>query len=328
MDISNTRLKELLNKYLEGSASDEEIREVDDWYKSFESHAGLTEQLNTDQRTALEQLLFLRISRQAGLDQPEAKVIRPRFRDWWAAAGIVLLLAAGGIYFALNQGRTHEAQSVMITETADKGNIKKIALPDGSTIWLNIDSKLRYAQQNDREVWLDGEGYFEITPQAGKQFLVHTGKLDVQVLGTSFNIDAYTPGEFVMVTVASGKVAVSNEKNAAITLTANQQAIYQATADKIEKYDVSATDAGAWKEGILVFKNASFRSIARKLERRYDVRIRFDGSRTANVLLSARFGKDQPLKDILRMLCDIYGFNYRQQPGSNEYLIYDDQPHQ
>jgi ferric-dicitrate binding protein FerR (iron transport regulator) len=328
MDISNTRLKELLNKYLEGAASDDEIRQVDDWYRSFESHAGLTEQLNADQRTALEQLLFLRISRQAGLDQPSAKVVKAPFRIWWAAAGIVLLLAAAGMYFFLNQKGVHKEQPVMITEAANKGSIKKIVLPDGSTIWLNFDSKLRYAQQHDREVWLDGEGYFEIAPLADKQFLVHAGKLDVQVLGTSFNVDAYAPGESIMVTVASGKVAIGNKEQEAVTLTANQEAVYKPDLGKIEKYDVGAIDASAWKEGILVFKNASFRSIARKLERRFDVRIRFDGSRTANALLSARFDKDQSLKDILRMLCDIYGFNYRQETGSNEYLIYDDQPHQ
>lgn len=321
-------MKELLNKYLEGSASEDEIRQVDDWYKSFESHPGLTEQLNADQRTALEQLLFLRISRQAGLDQPSTKVVKAPFRIWWAAAGIVLLLAAGGIYFFLNQNGVRKEQAVMITEAADKRSIKKIVLPDGSAIWLNFDSKLRYAQQNDREVWLDGEGYFEITPQQGKQFLVHAGKLDVLVLGTSFNVDAYTPAESVMVTVASGKVSIGNEQQGAVTLTADQEAVYKPDLGKIEKYDVGPTDASAWKEGILVFKNASFRSIARRLERRYDVRIRFDGSRTANALLSARFGKEQSLKDILRMLCDIYGFNYRQEPGSNEYLIYDDQPHQ
>lgn len=321
-------MKELLNKYLEGSASEEEIRQVDDWYKSFESHPGLTEQLNADQRTALEQLLFLRISRQAGLDQPSAKVVKVPFRIWWAAAGIVLLLAAAGIYFVLNQNGVRKERSVMITEAADKGSIKKIVLPDGSAIWLNFDSKLRYAQQNDREVWLDGEGYFEIAPQQGKQFLVHAGKLDVLVLGTSFNVDAYTPAESVMVTVASGKVSIGNGQQGAVTLTADQEAVYKPDLGKIEKYDVGPTDVSAWKEGILVFKNASFRSIARRLERRYDVRIRFDGSRTANALLSARFGKEQSLKDILRMLCDIYGFNYRQEPGSNEYLIYDDQPHQ
>ncbi len=327
MDISNTRLRELLDKYLEGTASEEEIGEVDNWYKSFDAHAGLTEQLSPDQRTALEQLLFLRISRQAGLDQPTTKVVKAPFRIWWAAAGIAVLLAAGGIYFALNK-RTPQVQYTMVTEKAEKGNIKKIVLPDGSTIWLNYETQLRYAQQNDREVWLEGEGYFEIAPQADKQFLVHSGKLDVQVLGTSFNIDAYAPADSVMVTVTSGKVAVSHEKSEAVTLTADQLAVYQAAAGRIEKYDTGATDASAWRQGLLVFKNASFRSIGRKLERRYDVRIRFDGNRTASAQLSASFGREQPLKDILRMLCDIYGFNYRQQPGTNEYLIYDDQPHQ
>jgi ferric-dicitrate binding protein FerR (iron transport regulator) len=325
MDISNTRLKELLNKYLEGTASAEEIREVDDWYRSFEQHKGLTEQLSAEQRAALEQLLFLRISGDIAEAAP-AKVIRGRFRYWWAAAGIVLLLAAGGAYFALQRRPAPAAASlVMVTEKADSKSIKKIALPDGTVIWLNFGSEVRYAEQKGREVWLAGEAYFEVAPQQGKDFVVHSGKLDVQVLGTSFNVDAYSPGESVTVTVASGKVAVGKEADK-ITLTANQQALYQAAADKIEKYEISAADFSAWRQGQLVFRKASFRSIGQKLEHRYNVRIRFDAEPTANALLSARFDGNVPLKDILGMLCDIYGFSYRQGPGGNEYLIYNDQP--
>lgn len=326
MDISNTRLKELLDKYLEGTATEEEIRVVDDWYQSFGSHPGLSQQLSPDQRAALEQLLFWRISRQAGLEQRVIKVMRPWFRSWWAAAGIVLLLGAAGLYVIRPQIVKPRAEVVMVTEQADRGNIKKIALPDGSIIWLNFDSKLRYAQDNDREIWLEGEGYFEVAPRADKQFVVHSGKLDVQVLGTSFNIEAYTPVESVTVTVASGKVAVSHEKEAAITLTANQQAVYQ--GGRLEKHETAVTDISAWTQGMLVFKNARFRDIAPKLERRFNVRIRFDGDRTGNALLTGSFNREQSLNEILRMLCDICGFSYRQEKSSKEYLIYDDQPHQ
>ncbi len=324
MDISNTRLKELLNKYLAGTASEEEVREVDDWYQSFGDHAGLTEQLSPGQRAALEQLLFLRISGDIAEAAPAAKVIRGRFRYWWAAAGIVLLL--GAAYLAMQRTTAPVIAPVaMVIEKADSGAIKKIALPDGTVIWLNFGSQLRYPQQEGREVWLEGEAYFEVAPQQGKHFLVHSGKLDVQVLGTSFNVDAYAPGESVTVTVASGKVAVGNEGNKGITLNANQQALYQAAADKIEKYEISAADFSAWRQGQLVFRKTSFRSIGRKLEHRYNVQIRFDTAPTADALLTARFDSNVALKDILGMLCDIYGFSYRQEPGGKEYLIYDNQ---
>ncbi|TWV95073.1 FecR domain-containing protein [Chitinophaga pinensis] len=327
MDISNTRLKELLDKYLEGTASAEEISEVDAWYASFGTHKGFTEQLSADQRVALEQLLFSRIHREISQAEAPLRVVRSRARYWWAAASIAVLLAAGGVYYAINRSTASVSAGMMITETAEKGSIRKITLPDSSIIWLNADSKIRYAKQYGREIWLEGEGYFEIAPRQEEGFLVHTGQLDVQVLGTSFNVDAYAPADSVTVTVSSGKVAVRTEKNTDVAVGADQQAVYQATAGKINRYDISAADFGVWREGLLVFKNASFESIARTLERRYKAHISFDGQKTASALLSARFGKDEPLKDILRMLCDIYGFNYRQEPGCEEYLVYDAQPH-
>lgn len=324
--MNKTRLQELLNKYLDGTASAAEIREVDDWYRSFDDHAGLTQQLSAEQLAGLEQLLFLRISREIEKAGPPARVIGASFRYWWAAASVAALLIAGGVYFARTRTAQPDAVMATLTEQTGRSSIKKIALPDGTTVWLNFDSKIKYAAKEGREVWLEGEGYFEVAPREGKTFLVHAGTLDVNVLGTSFNIDAYTPGETVTVTVASGKVAVGAGDAARTTLAANQQAVYQAAAGKIEKSDISAADFSAWRQGQLVFKKAMFSTIAQKLERRYNVRIRFSGEHIANALLTARFDENVPLKDVLAMLCDIYGFNYRQETGKNEYLIYDGQP--
>ncbi|WP_346316161.1 FecR domain-containing protein [Chitinophaga sp. YIM B06452] len=324
--MNNTRLKELLNKYLDGAATAAEIREVDDWYQSFDRDRGLTEQLNAEQVAALEQLLFLRVSREIEKAGPGMRVIKPAFRYWWAAAGVAVLLALGGIYFIRERAVQPETAAVTLSEQTGRSSIKKIALPDGTMVWLNFDSKIRYAEQQGREVWLEGEGYFEVAPQQGKAFLVHAGKLDVRVLGTSFNIDAYTPGKTVTVTVAGGKVAVGSDKAARATLAANQQAVYHAAANKIETGEITAADFSAWRQGQLVFKKAMFSDIAQKLERRYNVRIRFAGEHIANALLTARFDENVPLKDVLDMLCDIYGFSYRQEPGKEEYLVYDGQP--
>lgn len=325
--MNNTRLKELLNKYLEGTASATEIREVDLWYQSFEGDKGLTEQLNAEQLAALEQLFFLRVSRNIELAGTRGKVIKTSFRYWWAAASVIVLLAAGGLfYFTGNRAGKQDTIVEVLSEQTGRSSIKKIALPDGTTVWLNFDSKIRYSAKEGREVWLEGEGYFEVVPQQGKTFLVHAGSLDVNVLGTSFNIEAYTPEKTVKVTVASGKVAVGNEKAAGTTLIANQQAVYNALDGNIETSGVVAVDFTAWRQGQLVFKKATFRDIGRQLERRYDVRVRFSSERIANSLLTARFDENVPLKEVLRMLCDIYGFSYRKEPGKEEYLIYDGQP--
>ena len=326
MDMNNDRLKALLSKYLDGAATEAEIQEVDDWYRSFEGHAGITEQLSAEERNALEQLLFLRISHGIAEASAAGKLVKAPFRYWWAAASIVVLMLAGGIYFASRQGARPDTALAAITAQADRSGIKKIALPDGTLIWLNFDSKVRYTQADNRELWLEGEGYFEVAPQQGKAFLVHAGKLDVAVLGTSFNIDAYTPGASITVTVSAGKVSVGNEQNTGIAISANQQAIYQNEGNKIDTTAINAADFNAWREGQLVFRNLTFGNIAQRLERAYNVRIRFATPAIANALLTARFDRNTALKDILKMLCDIYGFSYREAPGGNEYLVYEDQP--
>ena len=322
--MNNTRLKELLDKYLDGAASAAEVREIDDWYRSFDDHAGLTGQLDAGQLAALEQLLFLRVSKGIEEATPAPRIIRTSSRYWWAAASIATLLIAGGIYFATERKTPVETAAVTFSEQTARGSIKKIALPDGTVVWLNFDSKIRYAAQQGREVWLEGEGYFEVAPQQGETFLVHAGALDVNVLGTSFNVDAYAPDGQVTVTVASGKVAVGNENTARATLAANQQAVYLAAANTIETNEITAGDFSAWRQGQLVFRKAMFSHIAQKLERRYNARIGFAQEHIAKALLTARFDENVPLKDVLDMLCDIYGFSYRQEPGKNEYVIYDD----
>src|ERR1044072_684003 len=245
MDMNNDRLKALLSKYLDGAATEAEIQEVDDWYRSFEGHAGITEQLSAEERNALEQLLFLRISHRIAEASAAGKLVKAPFLYWWAAASIVVLMLAGGIYFASRQGARPDTALAAITAQADRSGIKKIALPDGTLIWLNFDSNVRYTQADNRELWLEGEGYFEVAPQQGKAFLVHAGKLDVAVLGTSFNIDAYTPGASITVTVSAGKVSVGNEQTTGIAICANQQAIYQNEGNKIDTTAINAADFNA-----------------------------------------------------------------------------------
>ena len=105
-------------------------------------------------------------------------------------------------------------------------------------------------------------------------------------------------------------------------LLANQQPVYRAAENQLDVNSIAAADCSAWTQGQLVFKKAPFRDIAQKLERRYNVRIRFASEHIAGSVLTARFDANVPFKNVLGMLCDIYGFSYRQEPGRNEYLVY------
>lgn len=321
MEMNNNRLKELLHKYLEGTAAEQEIREVDDWYRSFDTHAGLTDQLTASEKDTLEQLLLFRI-RAAISEASPARVVRMGARRWVAAASVAVLLGAGGYYIAQH---LHTApQGIDLTETSGRGGIRKISLPDSSVVWLNFDSKVHFTQAGThapREVWLEGEGYFEVKPQDNNAFTVHAGKLDVQVLGTSFNVDAYSPSHAVTVTVLNGKVAVGGAGTSRTTLTADQQAIFTAATGSIATRATTAADCSAWTTGEMVFLNVTFQDIATRLERRYSAHIRFADATVANALLRGRFDEHEPLTDVLEKLCAIYGFKYKAEANAT-YVVY------
>jgi len=183
-----------------------------------------------------------------------------------------------------------------------KGGTYRVTLPDGTRVWLNAASALRYPAQftgNTREVELDGEGYFEVAKDAHRPFLVKSNGQVVRVLGTVFNINAYPDEAQVMTTLVEGAVAVGSNTAVAraslafVTLKPGQQAAFK--GGHIQVITVDASDYVAWKDGRFVFYNEPLPLVIKKLERWYDVSfehqelaagIEFWGSLSRNVMLS------------------------------------------
>lgn len=149
-------------------------------------------------------------------------------------------------------------------------------LADGTKVWVNSDTKLKYPVQfigNKREVYLEGEAYFEVKKDKRKPFIVKTyAGMDVEVLGTKFNVDAYKDNENIKTTLLSGKVRVSKDKESKI-LKPNQQAVFDRASNKIVKKEVDAYRFIAWKDGKFLFENERFEDIMIKLSRWYDVEV-------------------------------------------------------
>lgn len=325
--MNNTRLKELIAKYLDGKATDEEKQQVEAWYQSFEGEQGLTGQLGEEQQMALGRQLYENIDQDIGtLAGNRRQRVPIRYGRWLAAAGIALLIGLAGAWFTVrNTGKAPGL--ITATASTQEGMAKQFTLPDGSALWLNASSSMRFAQATSvngkREVWLEGEGYFDVAQQPEHPFIVHVGKLSVNVLGTSFNVDGYNPDSRIAVTVSSGKVAVGDQHNRENVLVRDEQVIYDALSGRFARNTVAARDITAWTSGQLVFRKLSFGDIAEKLERRYKVRIRFENDAVAACLLTASFDRQVLLEDVLAMLCRIYGYSWRRD-GANTYLILDD----
>jgi transmembrane sensor len=256
------------------------------------------------------------------------------------AASILLIVSVSTVsYFT---GKRSIASPLSYYEVnTPKGSKSQLTLPDGTKIWLNAGSKLKYPNKfihNQREVFLEGEGYFEVAKDASHPFIVHTSDISIKVLGTVFNVKSY-PGEgTIETTLVSGKVIIEgNQLNSETTikLEPNQKAIFLKKTGKLalsetEKKEIlksKAIDAGkinkmyvtenvktviytSWKDNLLVFDNESFENIALKIERRYGAVIRF----TDYKLKSYRFSGTFPEISIDRALNALQyasPFNYK-----------------
>lgn len=175
--------------------------------------------------------------------------------------------------------------SVVNTIQTPKGGKYQVRLPDGSKVWLNSASTLRYPTTfafNERKVHLKGEAYFEIAPNKKKPFRVESDNQVVEVLGTHFNINSYDDEDFVKTTLLEGSVKVIlNSKTNSITSTRflkpGEQSFTNSSRSAIRIENADTEKAIAWKNGYFKFKNTPIKEIMREIERWYDVELVYEG---------------------------------------------------
>ncbi|PWV56046.1 FecR family protein [Chitinophaga sp. S165] len=187
----------------------------------------------------------------------------------------------------------------------------KLLLSDGTEVWLNATSKLRFPFSfpgNKREVYLDGEAFFQVAKDDSKPFIVHTEQTDIQVLGTSFNVNAYNDGITKTALVSGSVVAKADGKE--VRLRPGQEAVYK--TDK--GYDVRSFDESevlAWMKGVYVFHNTSLLEIAHVIERWYGVQVVFDNKELSGKRFTGGLEKLQRLDYFLETLELIGDVHYR-----------------
>ncbi|MDD2798345.1 MAG: FecR family protein [Bacteroidales bacterium] len=189
----------------------------------------------------------------------------------WAAILILPLLSVLFTYYYLNGNQ----RNMPVKVYAQRGEKAIVSLPDGTKVWLNSESTVSYDNtfnHRNRKVSLVGEAYFEVRPDKTRPFIVETKALDVQALGTKFNVRAFDESNEVTVVLLSGKVKVYNEYNSAI-LMPNEAIRFNTISHSSVKSKVYAQDFTTWKDGVIRFNNEDFESIARTLSRIYNVNI-------------------------------------------------------
>jgi len=195
------------------------------------------------------------------------------------------------------------------------GKSSVVALADGTLINLNAGSSLRYPNgfkaEGNREVFLTGEAYFQVSHDAKRPFLVHTDDLEIEVLGTHFNVQAYADEKNSNTLLVNGVVQVKQKSNPedAVVLKPGMQASYTQGSKTLEIASVNTAPYIAWVKGQLYFDQADFPQIARILERKFDVQIQVNNTALKKEKFTAKF-KAESLEQILKSFNESYPFNY------------------
>lgn len=202
-----------------------------------------------------------------------------------------------------------EVASQQITITSQAGTITKLALPDGSKVYLNSGSTISYPTKFDghsRNVALTGEGYFEVVKNMKVPMVVSAGNVNLKVYGTSFNVNARLIENSVKVTLVEGSVALSSptgkiEGENEFFITPGQTATYNEDSKNLILQNEDTFFYTAWKDGVLIFRNNTFETVLKQLSYKFNVDIELRERSLASISLDATF-RDENINEILRLL--------------------------
>jgi len=262
-----------------------------------------TEQLRPDESDALYQ----QITENARFVQQPIHIKR----RWLSYAAVVLLLLATGAGAYLWFAPSRTTALVYKELTAPPGQRMQLKLADGSAVWLKAGSTLRYPASftgNTRELYLRGEGYFDVTHRDNQPFLVHTGGVTTKVLGTAFNIQAYD--QQLTVAVLNGKVSVAEGNTALGVIVANQILEYHPQSKQVALRDTITGNMVAWTKGELILDNVTMEEAAVTIGKWYNVAIVFADPELKTSRFSLSFLQGANIEEVMTMICQLNGFSY------------------
>ena len=301
-------INSLLDRYLSGNCSSEEKELIETWFEKSGRHEDEWSEMDETKREEWISNLFedIQTTISSG-NEPVIIVKRPFFRMWpAAAAAIALIVLCCFLYNVYLQKPDYTEIKVAVAHRTN------FVLSDGTVVWLNAGSSLKYPkrfQGKSREVFLNGEGFFEVSHNPDNPFIVHTGDVQTKVLGTVFNIKAYKEDNEVQVALLSGKVEMNGAKGAnskpkKLVIDPNQLGTYNKEhhiLGKTVKNDLEAYSA--WRNGRLIFDETPLSEVLKTLSRSYEISFNTDGGELSQCKITGTFNTKESIEQIIKSIC-------------------------
>lgn len=243
-----------------------------------------------------------------GLGRPAGRKTLPLRRVFMRVAAVALLavcISTLSIYTYRRTVDTGTQDAALCHIEVPLGSQTKLALPDGTVVRLNSGSTLSYASAfqsgEEREVFLQGEGYFEVEKNPQKPFIVHVNELGVKVLGTTFNVRGYEEDAVIKVCLVEGKVNVYrlDSTGEVIALNPGEQATYNKESHSMSHGRADTWQSTQWTTGRLSFVNARIPEILKEVERRYDVKFHIQSKQMEEEIFSGSISTKLSVDEIL-----------------------------
>jgi transmembrane sensor len=304
---------ELFRRYFSEQATPRERNSVETWEPLLDESALLNDQhldkeCDTDSvwKAIVHELKFDRQPKK-GLGRV-LSYGRP-YQRFAAAMLLFVFLGITAVYLVHRNSvnKSILAQTEVVFQTTND-QTRLLEFPDGTHIHLNRGTIIHYIQnaynKKLREVWLEGEAFFDVAKNPDKPFIIHTGEMTTTVRGTSFNVKAYPQLKENVVSVCTGRVEVSDSKEVLALLTPNKQVVFNTSNGICSTMEVDATDVVAWKSGALVFQRAGVDEIRLRLMQQFhlEVEIHDHALNDENCLLSSTFPANVSLYEVLDVL--------------------------
>lgn len=314
--------EDIINKYLTGQCSEEEIVEVNAWMKESEEnarqlfrmeeiyHLGKFNQYADRQQMArAEKQLYKKLDEEK---RKQNKILRMhRWMKYAAMIAVILVIGGGSGYWLYQNGNNQH----MMVAVANEGIVKEIILPDGTKVWLNNSATLKYPREfseKERNVYLDGEAYFEVTKNRHKPFTVQSDAMRVRVLGTTFNFKCDKNYRIAEVTLIEGEIEVKgNKEEGQIILAPGQRAELNKNNGRLTVKQVDAKMDAVWHDNLIPFQKADIFTISKALERFYDIKIILSPDMRADKTYSGVLKKKSTIESVLKSLQNSISIDYK-----------------
>lgn len=278
------RIEELLPRYCSGEATAEERRLVEAWIKQSDENYRIAKQIHTLYLATDTIRVLTEVDTEKALSSVCQKMDKSKGRSkttWitWLQRIAAILFIPLLVTFGIQNLKPRQIEVAQLIEVkTNPGMTTTVHLPDGSIVHLNSESKLSYPSffdKDKRRVALQGEAFFEVQKDQEHGFVVSTPhETKIEVLGTSFNVEAFEKDAFVATTLIEGKVRFDyrkNQQSEAVLMKPGQKLTYDSSSSRIQLIETNGTSEIAWKDGMIVFQATPLPEALRMLEKRFNV---------------------------------------------------------